>query len=52
MESVDQSFGCSCGGWHLAVQKTRSPTAPAPPKKEESANTENKSKVPSVPETV
>ena len=52
VEEVDQSFGCKCGGWHLSVQKLRTPILPAPPKKEDPASKENTSKVQSVPETV
>jgi hypothetical protein len=52
VEEVDQSVGCTCGGWHLSVQKLRTPIPLVHPKKEDSLNKENTSKVQSAPEMV
>jgi hypothetical protein len=52
VEDIDQSVGCTCGGWHLSVQKLRTPIPLVHPKKEDSLNKENTSKVQSAPEMV
>ena len=52
IEEVDSSFGCTCGGWHLSVQKLRTPIPLVHPKKEDSPSKESTSEAPSAPEAV
>jgi hypothetical protein len=52
IEEVDPSFGCTCGGWHLSVQKIRTPIPLVHSKKEDSPSKESMSEAPSAPEAV
>ena len=45
-----RTFGCDCGGWHIALQTSRIPKVPPPSKSEESVSKDDTSSVPSAPQ--
>ena len=53
VQEVDgKSFGCMCGGWHLAVQMTQVPKAPVLPKLAVPSSIDSTSIAPSAPPSV